>query len=53
MITFKLIACSGAALLFLACAFKIVSAETLTFHLSAKNGIELKAETSRPTQAKD
>lgn len=52
MITFELIARSGAVLLFLACAFKIISAGTLTLHLY---GIEIKAEGSRPSQppAKD
>jgi len=53
MTVLKLIACSGRALFFLACAFKIVSADwTLTFHLY---GIEVKAESSRPSlpQAKD
>jgi len=53
MTTFELIAYSGAALLFLACAFKIISADwTLTFHWY---GIEVKAESSRPSlpQAKD
>ena len=47
MTTFELIAYSGAAILFLACAFKIISAETLTLHLY---GVEIKAEGSRPPQ---
>jgi predicted outer membrane lipoprotein len=46
MTTFELIAYSGAAILLLACAFKIISAETLTLHLY---GIEIKAEGSRPS----
>ena len=50
MTTFELIAYSGAALLFLACAFKITSAETLTLRLSPRHGIELKAKGSRPSQ---
>jgi hypothetical protein len=47
MTPFELIACFGAALLFLACAFKIASAETLTLHLF---GVEIKAEASHPSQ---
>jgi hypothetical protein len=49
MTTFELIAYSGAAILFLACAFKITSAKTLTLRLSS-SGIEIKAEGSRPPQ---
>jgi len=52
MITYKLIACSGAALLFLACAFKIIRSETLSLHLY---GVEIKAVDPRPSlpQAKE
>ena len=47
MTVLKLIACSGRALFFLACAFKIIRSETLSLHLY---GVEIKAEASRPSQ---
>jgi hypothetical protein len=58
MTKLKLIAYSVAAIFFLvsafnitsACAFRIISAETLTLRLSPRHGVELKAEGSRPSQ---
>ena len=46
MTILELIACSGVALTFLACAIKIIRCQVLTLRLC---GVEIKAEHPRPS----